>query len=253
MMPNWSDSSKERSLQDRSYDLLGEMILEEEAKALMAELEEERASGKSAETDAFFVKNDKRFAQVIDKACRKEEGVRLRRLVPGFSQIAALVILSVFLLGTVAVATSEGLRKKVMQIYMHVTQEFTELEMAPPGNYVFPPDEWQGKYYLSWIPEGLELAQALEKSVTYWHDGDISVSLFYHESGFNFNMRIDTEDAVVESTFIQDQLGYVVTKGDSIMIYWANDERFFLVGTRGFDRETALFAANHIFPLDQKK
>ena len=45
---------EDRSLEDRAYDLFGEMLIERETAALLAEIEAEKARGDTAEMDAFL-------------------------------------------------------------------------------------------------------------------------------------------------------------------------------------------------------
>lgn len=50
----------DRSLSDKAYDFLGEMILEAETQEMLEEIKREQEQGNTAEMDAFFAMQDKR-------------------------------------------------------------------------------------------------------------------------------------------------------------------------------------------------
>ena len=58
---------------DNTYDLLGELLLEREAKALLTEIEEETVHGKTSEMEAFFTQYDKHNLKRIKRYFRNQK------------------------------------------------------------------------------------------------------------------------------------------------------------------------------------
>lgn len=235
------------SLQDKAYDLLGEMILEQEANEVMAQLQREQRSGQAKEMEAFFKKNDHMFLKKIEKAYNKA----LRRkwnekLFSKVAQVAALIILGVFTLGAVTVAASADVRIQLMQLFSRTTEEYTTLELIPVSEQVSVPEGWKGSYYLGYIPDGLSLAQCLPNEVIYWNNGDIAASVSFFEGTATSSTNIDTEDAKISSVTIQGVPAQMSEKGHRVMIWWAIEDRYFIVTTKGYDVNTALQVAENI-------
>ena len=85
---------EDSSLEDRAYDLFGEILLQRETAALLTEIETEKARGDTAEMDAFFAKQDVKNLEKIQRHANQpaegsaEEsaldlGTRLLRVTPG--------------------------------------------------------------------------------------------------------------------------------------------------------------------------
>lgn len=61
----------EESLQDKAYDLLGNMLVERNTARYMQELEEDAARGGDAEMEAFFARQDQKNLKKIQTYARK--------------------------------------------------------------------------------------------------------------------------------------------------------------------------------------
>lgn len=234
-------------IQDKAYDLLGEMILEQEANDAMLELQREQLSGHSNEMEAFFEKNDHLFLRKIETAYNKSLWRKRNEIFfSKVTQIAALIIIGVFALGTVTVAASEDLRIQLLKLLTWTTDKYTAIELIQATEYVTVPEEWAGSYYPGYIPEGLSLAQCLPDSVTYWKDGDIATSVHFSEHTVHTRANLDTEDAVISSITVQGMPAQMSQKYHRIMIWWAAEDRLFTLTTKGYDVDTALQIANSI-------
>lgn len=247
MKHNRLQSMADERIQDKAYDLLGEMILEKEANDAMSELQHDQLSGQTDEMDAFFEKNGHLFIRKIEKAYKKSLWKkRNETFFSKVTQIAALIIIGVFVLGTATVAASEDLRIQLLKLLTWTTDKYTAVEVVPASEHITVPEDWAGSYYPGYIPEGLSLAQCLPDSVTYWKDGDISTSVRFSEHTAYTSANLDTEDAEVSSITVQGVPAQMSQKYHRIMIWWAVEDRFFTVTTKGYDVDTALQIANSI-------
>ena len=75
----FTEQCKNRSLSDKAYDLLGELLLEQETNQMLDELNGDKANGTSAEMDAFFAAHDN--LQVFSKAAF--EGTSYKNIAQG--------------------------------------------------------------------------------------------------------------------------------------------------------------------------
>lgn len=208
-------------IQDKAYDLLGEMILQQEANDVMRELQREQPSRHTDEMDAFFEKNDRLYLRKIEKAYNKSLWKkRNETFFSKVTQIAALIIIGVFALGTVTVAASEDIRIQLLKVLTRTTDKHTAIELVPVSEHVTIPEEWAGSYYPGYIPEGLLLAQCLPDSVPYWKDGDIATSVRFCEYTENSYVNLDTENAEIIPVTVQDIPAQLVKKAHRIVIYW---------------------------------
>ena len=82
----------EESLQDKAYDLLGDMLVERNTARYMQELEEDAARGGDAEMEAFFARQDQENLKKIQAYARKQRNRRfLGHTLPRMAQVAAVI------------------------------------------------------------------------------------------------------------------------------------------------------------------
>lgn len=133
-----------QDIQDRAYDLFGELILEKEANELLAEIE---AEGEEAtESEEFIARVDARCLKIIESHSRKAR-VRqfLMQTMPQLGRAAAVIIAVITLAGCTAFAASETVRVYLLHLIVQTTDEYTILSLAPSeSEYVDVPDEWEG-------------------------------------------------------------------------------------------------------------
>ena len=67
----------ERSLADKAYDFLGDILLQAETEELLMEIEQEKSSGDTAEMDTFFARQDQHNLQQIQRYFRNQVYNRL--------------------------------------------------------------------------------------------------------------------------------------------------------------------------------
>ena len=64
---------EERSLQDKAYDLLGEMVIERRTAQYLQALKEDEARGDTADMDAFFARQDQANLKKIQTYVQKQQ------------------------------------------------------------------------------------------------------------------------------------------------------------------------------------
>lgn len=240
-----NEQQEMRDIQDRAYDLLGELILEREANELLAEIEAE--SGESAESAEFFARCDARCMKIIEKHYHK---ARVRKLLmqtmPRLGRIAAVMIAVITLAGCTAFAASETVRVYLLHLLVQTTDEYTKLSLVPSeSEYVDVPDEWAGSYYPSYIPEGLVPITVDEDTVCFSY-GETRPLLIFGEYDEDSVIQIDTDGAETRLTMIHGQPAYISTKGTGIHIYWSEGMRYFVLTFRDMSEQIAMTVAESV-------
>lgn len=249
MIQKVSELNNDRSLQDKAYDLLGEMLVERDTARYMLELEEDLAHGNTAEMDAFFAEQDQANLKKIETYTRKQRSKRLfLHTLPRVGQVAAIFITVIFLAGSVAVATSHTVRVHVMQLLLNIEKEYTELRLVEDEDASFDvPAEWQGSSFPAYIPEGMTIFELLDgHSITY-HDGiEGTQEISFSEVDASSVINIDTENSVMRMIDIRGNDGYIAITSDAIHIFWSDGIHYYVVITRDIDEVTAIEIAQSV-------
>lgn len=245
MLSNKNGQPDIQDIQDRAYDLFGELILEKEANELLAEIEAE--SDESTESDEFIARCDARCLGIIEKYSRK---ARVRRFLiqtmPRIGQIAAVIIAVITLAGCTAFAASETVRVYLLHLLVQTTDEYTILSLVPSeSEYVNVPEEWEGSYYPSYIPEGLVPITVDGNTVCYSY-GDNRPLLVFGEYDEAVVTQIDTEGAETRLITIHGQPAYISTKGTALTIYWSEGTRYFVLTFRELSEQIAMNVAESV-------
>lgn len=244
--------SEGRTLEDRAYDLFGELLLERETAALLTEIETEKARGVSVEMDAFYAKQDAKNLEAIQQHFRRQRTrVFFRKTLPRIGQIAAIVVAVVSVAGSVAIATSHTLRVQVMQLLVNIEEEYTELKLQedPAASFDIPA-EWGGENYPSFIPQGFALGAVHSNpsysSVSYTDTTGAGRKINFSELGDSAESNLDTEDAALEPLLINGHQGTLVIKNKKISAFWEDGRHYFILITEGLDRSDFLSLATGI-------
>lgn len=234
-MSRLTNPNLDRTLSEKAYDFLGELILEIETKELLQELEREQVDGGAAEMNAFFVKQDKRNLESIRKYFRKQHYKHLfSKTVPKVAQIAAIVIAVITLLGSVAIATSHTVRVHVMKLLQNMEEEYTVVKMVEDESASFDvPVEWKGTSYMSYIPPNCIVGQVDGyvdiSTVEYVDSKSNKTVLKFCEFGFGAWTHIDTQGAIVTEVKINEYVGSLVSKNETLYVYWCDGQKYYLV------------------------
>ncbi|MBR2923725.1 MAG: DUF4367 domain-containing protein [Clostridia bacterium] len=223
----------ERSLADKAYDFLGDILLQAETEELLMEIEQEKSSGDTAEMDTFFARQDQHNLQQIQRYFRKQGYKRLfTKTLPKVAQIAAVFFAVIALAGSVAIATSHTVRVHVMKLLYEMEEEYTTIKMVEDEEASFDvPAEWQGTSYMSYVPESYSVCNILSHGnnhiVEYSDNVTGEVVLAFAEHGKNIETNVDTEDATSQIISINGYNGLLFSKGATHSVFWSDESQYY--------------------------
>ncbi|HPJ03488.1 MAG TPA: DUF4367 domain-containing protein [Candidatus Limiplasma sp.] len=247
-----SKPAEYRDINERAYDLLGELLLQQETDALLAEIEQENASGNTAAYEAFCARQDKKNLARIHRYFRLQRTrTFFRQTLPKIGQIAAILIAVITVVGGVAIATSHTIRVQVMKMLVQIEEQYTSLSLVEDADASFEiPAEWNGEYYPSYIPAGFEgnvvISFPGNHMVEFNDNENNAIKIVFSEYGDSTMANIDTENATIEAITIGNDSGFIAIKDSHIYIYWDNGRLFFVLQTNGIDEEVAVRIAQSV-------
>lgn len=242
----------DRSLADRAYDFLGDILLQAETEELLQEIEADKASGNTADMDEFFVHQDQRHLKQIQQYFRKKRYKQLlSSTLPKIVQAAAIFIAIVTLAGGVAIATSHTVRVHVMKLLYQMEEEYTAISIVEDEEASFDvPAEWQGTSYMSFIPDEYELYQIISYSdynrAEYGVAGTNKVTLKFSEFGMNIESNVDTENAKISQVDINGYTGILAIKENDCSVFWCDGRQYYLLSVRNSSSDELLTIAKGV-------
>lgn len=245
----------DRSLSDKAYDFLGDLLLQAETEKLLNEISQDQANGDTAEMDAFFARQDQHNLKQIHRHFRVQSYKKFfTKTLPMAAQFVAVMIAVITLAGGVAIATSHTVRVHVMQLLYQIEDEYTTLRMVEDESASFDvPAEWQGSSYMSYVPEGYTLQQVVSLSDYYVADyADASTGktgLRYLEFGMSFEANIDTEDAEISEVEINNYIGVLSVKGNDCSVFWCDGRKYYWLEIRNGSTEELLQIARSVVKI----
>lgn len=241
-----------RSIQDRAYDLLGDMLIERDVSAFMKDLEDEAERDNASEVEAFFARLDRLNMERIQRYCKKAQARHFfKHTLPRIGQIAAVIIAVISVGCGVGFATSKTIRVTIMRLLLNAQKQYTEVKLVEDEATSFDvPAEWRGECYPSYIPDNLEVAQVtstFEHSIVDYRDSHTgSIALTFIESGPSAESNIDTENAQVSMRIINGYQCHIVKKDASISVFWTDGMRFYLLICDGINEDEAISIAEGV-------
>lgn len=182
----------------------------------------------------------------------RRRGIRrgLVRTVPIVGKVAVSVLLVFYLGLTVAVATIEQVRVGMYQFLIRVEDEYTNLTLINNADTSLrAPEGWEGAYYPSYIPAGLELT-AMDQ-MTHWtsrrltfRSGDGNRWVVFAECTNKEDVNINTEDADVSWREINGDSCMFVVRASERFAVWSKGDRYYWIWTDGACDELAEIVMN---------
>jgi len=248
----FSKSMEYRDINERAYDLLGELLLQHETDTLLAEIEREKASGNTDAYEAFSARQDAKNLARIHRYFRLQRTrTFFRQTVPKIGQIAAILIAVITIAGGVAIATSHTIRVQVMKMLVHIEEQYTSLSLVEDETASFEiPVDWNGEYYPSYIPESFEgnvvISFPGNHMVEFFTGESATIRIIFSEYGDSTMANIDTENATVKAITIGNDSGFIALKDSHIYIYWDNGRAFFVLQTNEITEDEAIRIAQSV-------
>lgn len=243
-----------RSLEDKAFDLFGEMLLARETDAMLSEIAAEEATGNDAEYEAFISRSRKRNLKAIDAYVRKQKLRKYIRPLRIAGQVAAVAVLTLSL-AVAAVANNQTVRIQMMQLLATHQEEYTDLRMQEDEEASFDvPAEWKGKNYPSFLPDNLEVTDSValfdSNHIEYTDPQNPERTLSFMELGPDTAANVDTENAVLKPFIINGHSAMLFTKGNRIGVYWDNGQYYFLIFATDMDEATVQRVAESVIRVN---
>jgi len=241
------------SIQDSAYNLYGDMLLEKEAKEICEEIESEKGTEAETVMTDFFIHNEQKHLQIIERNCHVSKGSLIIRIhaLHKIAQIAAVLIVCLALAGGIALAANPNIRTQIMRLLANVTPKYTELNFSVEKEMDIPSD-WQGIYYPGVVPEkshvsfleSNEVFSRVTYSIEASQNGWI---LSFSEYDNEVYTRIDTEDADQINSIINGKEVSITKKDRLITVYWNDEQRLLVLQTQNCSMpETITYVSNVI-------
>ena len=247
-----SKTAEYRNINERAYDLLGELLLQQETDLLLAEIEKKKAPGITKDMDTFTTRYDAKNLARIHRYFRLQRTrTFFRQALPKIGQIAAIMIAVITVASGVAIATSHTIRVQVMKMLVRIEEQYTALSLVEDSEASFEiPAEWTGEYYPSYIPLNFETSTVISfpgnHLVEFFNAVSTDKQIIFSEYGDTTLANIDTENAMTQSITIGNDKGFLTTKDGYIYIYWDNGRVFFVLQTNGISENEALEIAQSV-------
>ena len=245
-------SEENRSLDERAYDLFGEMLLERETRAMLSEIEAENTRGDTTEYDLFVAHEKNRNVEKIRRYfARRKARVFFHQTLPKIGQVAAVVIATLTVAGGVAFAASPSVRVQVMKLLVKMEKQYSEISLVEDQAASFVvPEGWNGAYFPARIPERFALyavhSDAGYHSVEYVEPETEENRINFAEFDDSTEMNIDTENAEIQNVMINGNAGLLSLKENRIIICWSDGREGFVLTTKTLDQQSALAIAESV-------
>lgn len=229
------DEELEAATYRKAFSILAQE--EYEQIAAMPEDEEERRS---------FERMDEDIVRTISHGLRKNKRNTWRHRIQRTVNVAASVIVMFSIALGVAMATP-AFRQQLYRLSTKLSDGYTRIALAPNDNfYIDVPDEWQGEYYPSYVPDGYELYHVSQGSLleaTYMRGQDYYFTFCEYDE--NTVTALDTENAKVSYGEVHDCEAMIVEKNGLTTVTWTEADKLFIVEVNE-NVETALNIARNI-------
>ncbi len=195
----------------------------------------ERDAVITRKADDFYKTTHRTTERKISRAIARNQLRRAGRAVAPIARIAVFVLLFFYVSLSVAIAASPAFRNRFTQFLVNIGSEYTALELRDTDESFHVPDEWQGDYYLSYIPDGYSLFMidkyGNNNSVTYI---DVDENLIaFSECGMDTLANINTEDMNISYVNINGKTIFSAQREDFSIYTWSEFDRYFILSFSG--------------------
>lgn len=164
-----------------------------------------------------------RFMRELDKVYPEGGKKRGKAPVRIPRRAIAIAIACVVMVVVLIPATSDAVRRRMNELIKKVFPSYTEYQL----------DEevlgYDGKYYIpTYIPEGFTQIESESKHTLSYRNKD-GVNIDIEIASGSSVIQIDTEGAVVESVFIGEESGEMISKDGWVCVIWSTEENIFTV------------------------
>ena len=216
-------------------------LLKQENNSVKERMNEEAA----AELAQAAEKSTPRILKRIDKQlARAESFTRFRKRSLSFVKAAALLVFVLNMGFTIAAATSSTVRARTIEFLMNINESYASIGYNEVGEEAAVPEDWQGAYYPTYIPQGYIMQQCSSRvgiSMVQYSTAEGN-TLLIEECDTNSYDKINVENAEATYISLHGVTAIVLRQPyDEINVIWSIGDRYFIVS--GCNYETVLKVA----------
>lgn len=204
------------------------------------------------------------FQTVLARLDEREKAVRqqrrretMKRWIPRVIEVAACLALVLAIAMPVAVANSSAFRSRVLRLLFEpdVEQGAMYIRLMEDPDAAFDvPEEWDGEYFPSYLPEGysVSLIDTILSTVVFRSDTnpDIDVYIVFSEYGADTVEYSGTDNATIYNVDINGSTAHVIDgytgSIHSVSVKWSGEDKWFIVDTYGLESAEALKIAESV-------
>lgn len=243
-------------LQDEYLDTLLRLAFRHEAAM-------EAQSAQSADGAPLTAAEEASLQSTLDAAWKKIDAKKrrqrrewlragFRRILPKVLEAAACVVLVLAIAVPIAVANVSSFRSQVMQLLIGIDQArgVADIRIAPNGEQFDVPADWDGKFYPSYIPAGMQLIEVdcFESCCAAEYANGTGQRLIFHEYAKDATASIGTEFANISVEMINGQEAWIAESEELKTVYmtWSMDGYFLFLRSDGLGRVETMRAAESV-------
>jgi hypothetical protein len=187
------------------------------------------------EADDFYRATHRTTEKKIAHAIARKRLKRTLRITAPIARVVAYVLLFLYVGLSTAIAASPNFRSRFTQFLISIGNKYTTLELCETDPSFPVPNEWQGNYYLSYIPDGYKLfvieGSDGNSSVTYTDSYDNGIT--FDECGIDMLTSINTEGMETSYIPINGQNIFTAQKENFLIYTWPWFDRYFILSFSG--------------------
>jgi len=181
----------------------------------------------------FNIKMNKLIAKHNRQELLKKERQKVTKYLPK-AAIFLLVLLGSF---TIAVSSVHAWRVKALNTILNIRDKYTAIQSYDQNNYQVQntetvPQDWDG-YVSTYIPDGYKIEKTekrtMSQTILYTNEEKNTIRFIQYLNS-DTDLRIDTENAIVENTKINNHDALIAQKQGLISIVWKDDYLFYISG-----------------------
>jgi len=173
---------------------------------------------------------DRKMKKLISKQSKQLKRLKFKQKTKKVLPRAAVFLLILLGSFTLLVNNVEALRVKVLNIFLNIHDQYTSFQATKNNNTI--PQNWNG-YLPFYMPSGFEISKIEQNNlmdIIYYTNHQGQSIEFSQSKGDHSDMRIDTEDALVQNITINNSEALLAEKNGLISIVWRDEFAFCLIG-----------------------
>ncbi|MDA8226590.1 MAG: DUF4367 domain-containing protein [Desulfitobacterium hafniense] len=180
---------------------------------------------------------ERKMKKWIGRHNSKDTLIKIRKRTFKFLPQVAIFLLVILGSLTMAVASVEAFRIKVLNMFLEINDQYTEIKIKEndPSKIVPEPQlpsNWNG-YVPGYIPKGFITVRTEEdkvsKIIEYTNESGQMMRFTQYEN-IKTDLRIDTENAIVHNITIHNSQALLVEKEGLVSIVWQDQILFCITG-----------------------